>query len=412
MTIRVTLPALLLLFSSVSYAQSGWFLQHGGDQDLLLFDVELLDASTVIAVGENGTILRTTDAGASWHTVPSGTDQVLHHVQSHGPDLAVILGNSGTALKSTDGGTSWSPLSTGTTKSLFGMYYFDQEHWVVVGQAGLSMETRNGGATFSSPTSAANNYNWIDFHGNFGVIVGNVGTLRVTTNRGSSWTSRSSGTQSQLLCVSIANDSTAVAVGIRGTIIKTTNKGRDWRLVEASFPISTIQVSGVVRLSETDLIAAAHTGLILVSSDGGDSWYSQYSDTHSNLEGIAFFDNMIGVAVGHKATIIRTNTAGVLDISRHGEAVAGGLRILEQYPLPLRSAVNERGTLRINVEQRGHVHIELLDVLGRSRGTLYDDMLDAGTHTVNINASGLETGLYFLHVKQQSRTLFGRLLVE
>ena len=51
----------------------------------------------------------------------------------------------------------------------------------------------------------------------FGVIVGNKGLLRVTSDGGKSWRERDSKTNLELTSVSIGDDSTAVAVGANGT---------------------------------------------------------------------------------------------------------------------------------------------------------------------------------------------------
>src|SRR6266849_268151 len=52
--------------SSASLAQSGWFWQNPLPQGNPLMAVSFVDANTGTAVGEYGTILRTTDGGATW----------------------------------------------------------------------------------------------------------------------------------------------------------------------------------------------------------------------------------------------------------------------------------------------------------------------------------------------------------
>lgn len=71
------------------------------------------DGSTLLAVGMFGTILRSTDGGATWSAVASGTTVFLEGVWVDG-ETAVAVGESGTVLRSMDGGASWRTLPAGT----------------------------------------------------------------------------------------------------------------------------------------------------------------------------------------------------------------------------------------------------------------------------------------------------------
>src|SRR4029077_651226 len=59
-----------------------------------------------VAVGDNGTILRTTDGGAAWQSVASGVVDSLRSVSFNGVN-GICGGDSQTILYSTDSGASW-----------------------------------------------------------------------------------------------------------------------------------------------------------------------------------------------------------------------------------------------------------------------------------------------------------------
>src|SRR4029434_6082470 len=63
----------------------------------------LLDSGTSFVVGDTGTILKSTDAGATWAPLTSGTTTTLHGVYFFGPDQGVAVGDSGLILRTTDG---------------------------------------------------------------------------------------------------------------------------------------------------------------------------------------------------------------------------------------------------------------------------------------------------------------------
>ncbi len=411
MNYYVGILAALFVYVLPAAAQPGWFEQaSGGDQ--AWFSVDMLDAATITAVGSDGAITHSTNGGASWNPIPSGTQSVLRRIRYHSPTLGVVLGNDGVILKSTDAGASWTALQSGTTKGLYDVHFFDELRWNAVGQAAYITETTDGGTTWKEKDSGTNNWNCIDFYGTFGVIVGNKGDIAVTTNGGGRWNSRSSPIGLELRGVSIGDDSTAVAVGINGTLIRTTNKGRDWTVNYASIPMSQFRIAGVEHLTRDKIIAVAYGGIIIESINGGASWEPQTSNTGANLECVSFADSKIGVAVGWNGTIMGTTNAGSLSVHRQGSALAQGLRIIEQYPAPLRRGTTSAGILRLNLEHSGPVTITAVDVLGRSRGILFDGLLTTGEHSLSIQASTLAPGSYILHIAQGPRSVAGRIIVE
>lgn len=400
-----------LLTTLGAHAQVGWFDQSTGDETVL-FGVEMLDASVAVAVGPDGVILRTTDGGSSWKLVPSGTQNVLRRIRFHSPTLAVISANDGEMLKSTDAGATWAPLQTGTTKGLYDVHFFDENRWLAIGQGAYVTETTDGGATWKQKASGINNWNEIAFRGSFGLMAGNKGDINVSTNGGASWTKRSSPDDLELRSVCILDDSTAVMSGINGTLIKTTNKGRNWKLVYASIPMASNRVSSVRSLTRDHLVAVAYGGVIIESWNAGETWDPQNSITGQNLESLSFINSKIGTVVGWNGTILRTSNGGTMSVRHDGAALPVGLRILEQYPLPLRHDAVAAGILRLNVEEAGHVRITAVDVLGRTRATLFDGYLVEGSHSVALQPSALNAGTYILHIAQNARAITGKLVIE
>jgi hypothetical protein len=69
--------------------------------------VACLSPSTCVAVGDRGTILRSTDGGSTWRRQPSGTTNDLDDVACLSPSTCVVVGDRGTILRTTNGGTTW-----------------------------------------------------------------------------------------------------------------------------------------------------------------------------------------------------------------------------------------------------------------------------------------------------------------
>src|SRR5215813_10427806 len=83
------------LGTSASFAQPGWYGQNPLPQGNLLFAAAAPDLSTVVAVGERGTIVRSDDGGATWTVQSSTTTQSLLAVSFVDANTGTAVGDSG-----------------------------------------------------------------------------------------------------------------------------------------------------------------------------------------------------------------------------------------------------------------------------------------------------------------------------
>jgi photosystem II stability/assembly factor-like uncharacterized protein len=70
------LLAIISIGTSESLAQQGWTSQESGTTNHL-YGVSFIDANTGTVVGQLGTILHTTNGGATWISQSSGTTDAL-----------------------------------------------------------------------------------------------------------------------------------------------------------------------------------------------------------------------------------------------------------------------------------------------------------------------------------------------
>ncbi len=182
---------------------------------------------------------------------------------------------------------------------------------------------------------------------NTGYIVAQAGYIFKTTDAGTSWVEKSSGTTEDLNSVYFKNSNVGYAVGDNGTILKTTDGGDNWvRYKNAGFFYNsvyftdidtgyivgqngymykttnggttwTMQTSG----SNSDLNSVCFTdantgyiagggGLLLKTTNGGTKWTKQTSGTTCCLYSLCFLDSAIGYAVGKYGTILKTTNGG------------------------------------------------------------------------------------------------------
>src|SRR5262245_6794142 len=88
------------------------------------------DGELVVAVGVGGVIVRSTDGGATWGTISSGTTAWLHDVYGIGDDVYAV-GDGGTVVHSADAGQSFRVVDAGVTSALSAVWAYDEGNvWI------------------------------------------------------------------------------------------------------------------------------------------------------------------------------------------------------------------------------------------------------------------------------------------
>jgi len=277
--------------------------------------VRFADASTAIAVGTQGEILRSTDGGANWILQTSGTTQDLNGVYLIQADTAFVVGAGGRILATDDGGAAWTSQSSGTIEDLQDVWFMDSSTGVVVGASGTVRRTINGGNSWTPVTSGTSTIlNRLFFTDtNNGVAVGGGGTILRTIDGGASWIRYDSGVRGELRAVSFADAMVGTAVGgdvWTPHILRTNDGGVTWAIQSRTADLSTL--SACASKNGATVIAVSPIGVIARSTDWGVTWAETAGPPldGNSLLGISMPDAHVATIVGTGGTIIRTTDAG------------------------------------------------------------------------------------------------------
>ena len=174
--------------------QAQWIQQNSGTTENLN-DVYCINADTVVVVGNNATILRTTNGGTNWMPVSNPASVNLHQVQFADTQTGYAVGDNGTLLKTTDAGVSWQSLTTNTTENLLALSVVATDTLFVGGTNGLIMKSVDGGNTWDTLNSGVsediiklqmiNNVGYALPYGN----TASQNYLLKTNNEGNTWSS-------------------------------------------------------------------------------------------------------------------------------------------------------------------------------------------------------------------------------
>jgi photosystem II stability/assembly factor-like uncharacterized protein len=132
------------------------------------------------------------------------------------------------------------------------------------------------------------------------------GGLRVTTDGGATWSSRSTGAKGHLRNIEFSDANHGFAVGDEGVLVATADGGKTWepRKTGVTDNLTAIQFVG-----QSGWVTG-YSGVILHSADGGATWAPQTTGTKESLENVFFLDAEHGWVVGWAGMILRTTDGG------------------------------------------------------------------------------------------------------
>ena len=221
-----------------------------------------------LAVGASGTLLTSAD-GTCWTAQTSGTTNNLRAFAIKPSTIRVVVGYSGTILTSSDAIT-WTSRASGTTNNLTNVHY--NSGFVVTGASGTLL-TSSDGITWTDRTSSCGmteNLWGISSNSTVGVAVGDNGSIYTSTDDGVNCTKRTSGTTVEFNGLLYGN-STFVAVGDNGTIL-TSDNGTTWTS-RTSGTTNTLYGGAYYNAGGyRGFTLVGSSGKTIYSSDNGTSW--------------------------------------------------------------------------------------------------------------------------------------------
>jgi photosystem II stability/assembly factor-like uncharacterized protein len=293
-------------------------------------------SSTVIACGNAGTIIRSTNAGINWTTIPSGTAVQLFSVTQTSPTVFLIAVDDGAILRSTNSGANFYEAAGPVAGfDLNEIVMCDSVHIIAVGDRGDIRHSSDAGVSWSVVSGGdPNDIQSIYFAAPLtGYAVNNNGIVFKTTNGGALWNETYAGSYN-LKDVWFTNTSTGYACsrsfslnssGSSSNIIKTTNGGSNWNettfnnisaLSSITFAdASTGWVLGISPvtanpISEKRLTESGNSTILFKTTNAGLNWQPVHLFTES-VNQIYFVSAQTGWACGFSGFMEKTTNGGL-----------------------------------------------------------------------------------------------------
>src|SRR5690554_2233357 len=106
--LQIVLLAFALSLAADARAQSTWDVAHAPFVDQTLQDIHFHDGQRGWAVGNAGTLMRTTDTGSTWQSIsPGDIEPNLMRVEFIDANVGFVGAADCTVMRTDDGGLSW-----------------------------------------------------------------------------------------------------------------------------------------------------------------------------------------------------------------------------------------------------------------------------------------------------------------
>ncbi len=402
-----------------------WVQQNSGTTSNLT-DVVMLDSSIAIAVGRDGSILRTTNAGATWfnQTAHLSLIRPWNGISFCDASHGIIVGDRD-VVTTTDGGANWEAGSfPGTQKSLRALC-ISPANIYVGGDSGWVYHTLDTGKTWTSekistwpirslfawpgpssiglPVFALTPYSlcekleytsgpWQE------TILTNFQGLGSEAFRGAVCNSGGAG-----FIVGVQGDKRAAPTIIRKTMSDTVWTGVSQGILhDGTF-------YGISAPSTNTLYVCGDGGMLYKSTNGGDTWNSFPGLTSRSLKAISFFDVNHGFAVGDSGTIFHTNNGGgvVVNVGKEPGPAPKEFLLDQNYPNPF----NATTVISYQLKVKSSTTVTVMDLLGREVAVLVNEEKSAGIYSAQWDAINFPSGVYFYRLTAEGFSETKRLLL-
>jgi photosystem II stability/assembly factor-like uncharacterized protein len=313
---------------------------HPWKDDAALHSVEVLGTKVVWAVGDHGTVWRTSDGGETWSLLQVPADVSLRSAcflskrigenQVGTSQIAWLAGRGtrpytrsgyGVLLKTADGGKSWVMLGDGQVlPPLNYVRFFGPDEGVAVGEATPGfptgvLTTQDGGESWQ-PAPGKRTAGWhaaafAELHD--GIVTGPRGRISLVAGTNVAPPRLDAGSLRGIRAVSSADGLTAWAVGDGATVLSSSNGGVSWEAMNDSFPPELsrfVDFSAVSAVNDKVWVTGNPGGCVWHSPDAGASWTRQATGHSAPIHSLNFTNEEIGFAVGAFGTILRTVDGG------------------------------------------------------------------------------------------------------
>jgi len=243
----------------------------------LMLDAVVL-GDRMVAVGERGHILISTDNGASWRQVEMPTRAMLTGVTFVNDQVGIAVGHDSVILRTTNGGDTWDMVFSAPEDEapFFDVWFADADNGVAIGAYGSHHRTTDGGLTWEFEPIGETDWHLHEVaraeNGTL-YLAAEAGFAYRSDDGGSSWVELPTPYEGSYFGVLPLDGDAVLLYGLRGHLFRSDDAGETWREISTD---TVAMLTDGVRLADGTIVIVGLGGTVLASTDGGQSFsYSQ-----------------------------------------------------------------------------------------------------------------------------------------
>jgi photosystem II stability/assembly factor-like uncharacterized protein len=285
--------------------------------------IDCFGTNLCVGVGTNNTIIRTTD-GLDWSTVtsPWGTaTTTLHAVDIYSATFGfgLAVGDNGALLKTADAGITWTDASSSTvgTSNIYSVTVTSSTSAYIATSDSDFYRTQDSGVTWTnlSGTTFVDPLA-IDSNGSNNVLVGGTaGYLYKSTDAASAipaWATVNTGTTNSIYAIEVASSSIAYIGGTNRFIAKVTYSSSSSIVnlqILPDFGV-TETVTDISCISTTNCIVTGNAGTVESTINGGSTWSSSAITGSYEPHAVAYYSASVAYLGAETGDILKYDVAG------------------------------------------------------------------------------------------------------
>ena len=239
----------------------------------LILDAIAVDGA-LVAVGERGHILISTDGGETWQQQQVPTRATLTGVYFHDRNLGWAVGHDSAILRTSDGGTTWALVNWAPEDEapLFDVWFSDADNGFAIGAYGTFMVSSDGGETWDWQPIGEDDWHLQKIapsdDGRL-FMAAEAGMAYRSDDDGAAWEELLPPYEGSFFGVLPLEGDTLLLFGLRGHLFRSEDAGENWEEIETG---TVAMLTDGIRLADGTIVIVGLGGTVLVSSDGGRSF--------------------------------------------------------------------------------------------------------------------------------------------
>ncbi len=332
---RITILFLLYLFSQISLAAELPVNENNSANNTpsvkarlasrsLLLDIAIVGGNKLVAVGEHGHIILSSDA-INWQQAAVPLQITLTSVFFYNSKLGWAVGHDATILHTKDGGLKWQiqQHKPELEKPLLDIVFKSPQEGVAIGAYGLLFRTQDGGKTWQNefhkefllPDNAKylaklkqedeeayldeastilSHFNRLVMDGRTLYMVGEIGLIAKSNDFGRNWHRFDEIYQGSFFDIARTQQGNLLVVGLRGHVFRSLKNGILWHQRQTN---TTALINDIVLSGDERIFLLGNNGTLLESIDDGQSYRLRVQkDGKSLIAGVWFNKQLIVVS--------------------------------------------------------------------------------------------------------------------